>query len=222
MGGVSSMVSVESFAPRYPLLALKNIVVFPQSTTKIHVGRPRSLDAIEEAMERDHYLVASALRDPNVDEPTPSDVYDVGTLCRIKESDREQGGTIQVSLEGLCRVRITGVEATKPCYFVSVEEMYEQAGFEQENRAWARQVRELLGRYAKMRGNSANDLVDAANSANDVGHLADVLAVLVQEPKDRQALLEEPNKLKRLEQLSIVLTNELEVVDLEQKIKDRV
>jgi ATP-dependent Lon protease len=216
------MVNVESFAPRYPLLALKNIVVFPQSTTKIHVGRPRSLDAIEEAMERDHYLVASALRDPNLEEPTPSDVYDIGTLCRIKEADREQGGTIQVSLEGLCRVRIMGTEATKPCYFVSVEEMYEQAGFEQENRAWARQVRELLGRYAKMRGASATDLVDAANAASDVGHLADVLAVLVQDARERQGLLEEPNKLKRLEHLSVVLTNELEVVDLEQKIKDRV
>ena len=213
---------MESFAPRYPLLALKNIVVFPQSTTKIHVGRPRSLDAIEEAMERDQYLIASALRDPNIDEPTPSDVFDVGTLCRIKESDREQGGTIQVSLEGICRVRITGTEATKPCYFVSVEEMYEQAGFEQENRAWARQIRELLGRYAKLRGNTANELVDAANSATDVGHLGDVLAVLVTEAKDRQALLEEPNKLKRLEKLAIVLSGELEVVDLEQKIKDRV
>ena len=216
------MSSFESFAPRYPLLALKNIVVFPQSTTKIHVGRPRSLDAIEEAMERDQYLVASALRDPNIDEPTPSDVYDVGTLCRIKESDREQGGTIQVSLEGLCRVRITGTEATKPCYFVSVEEMYEQAGFEQENRAWARQIRELLGKYAKLRGNTANELVDAANGATDVGHLGDVLAVLVTEAADRQALLEEPNKLKRLEKLAVVLSGELEVVDLEQKIKDRV
>jgi len=212
----------DSFAPRYPLLALKNIVVFPQSTTKIHVGRPRSLDAIEEAMERDHYLVASALRDPTIEEPTPSDVYEVGTLCRIKESEREQGGVIVVALEGLCRVKITGTEATKPCYFVGVEEMYEQAGFEQENRAWARQIRELLGKYAKVRGNTANDLVDAANSATDVGHLGDVLAVLVNDPKERQALLEEPNKLKRLERLAIVLSGEMEVVDLEQKIKDRV
>ncbi len=212
----------DTIATRYPLLALKNIVVFPQSTTTIHVGRPRSLDAIEEAMERGHYLVASALRDPNTDEPTPSDVYEVGTLCRIKESDRETGGTIQVSLEGLCRVRITGTEATKPCYFVSVEEMYEQAGFEQENRAWARQIRELLGKYAKLRGNTANDLVDAANSATDVGHLADVLAVLVSDPQERQGLLEESNKLQRLEKLAIVLSGELEVVDLEQKIKDRV
>lgn len=216
------MVNVASFAPRYPLLALKNIVVFPQSTTKIHVGRPRSLDVIEEAMERDHYLIAAALRDPSVEEPTPKDVYDIGTLCRIKQAEREQGGTIEVALEGLCRVRITGTEATKPCYFVSVEEMYEQAGFEQENRAWARQLRELVGRYAKMRGSSANDLVDAANNAAEVGHLADVLAALVTEPKERQALLEEPNKLKRLETLAVVLNNELEVVDLEQKIKDRV
>ena len=212
----------DTIATRYPLLALKNIVVFPQSTTTIHVGRPRSLDAIEEAMERGHYLVASALRDPNTDEPTPSDVYEVGTLCRIKESDRETGGTIQVSLEGLCRVRIMGTEATKPCYFVCVEEMYEQAGFEQENRAWARQIRELLGKYAKLRGNTANDLVDAANSATDVGHLADVLAVLVSDPQERQGLLEESNKLQRLEKLAIVLSGELEVVDLEQKIKDRV
>ncbi len=214
--------NIESFAPRYPLLALKNIVVFPQSTTKFHVGRPRSLDVIEEAIERDHYLIASALRDPSIEEPTPKDVYDIGTLCRIKQADREQGGTIEVALEGLCRVRITGTEATKPCFFVSVEEMYEQSGFEQENRAWARQLRELVGRYAKMRGNSANDLVDAANSATDVGHLADVLAALVTEAKERQALLEEPNKLKRLETLAVVLNNELEVVDLEQKIKDRV
>lgn len=173
-------------------------------------------------MERGHYLVASALRDPNTDEPTPSNVYEIGTLCRIKESDRETGGTIQVSLEGLCRVRITGTEATKPCYFVSVEEMYEQAGFEQENRAWARQIRELLGKYAKLRGHAANDLVDAANSATDVGHLADVIAVLVNDPKERQGLLEESNKLQRLEKLAIVLSGELEVVDLEQKIKDRV
>ena len=216
------MTRLDAIAPKYPLLALKNIVVFPQSTTKIHVGRPRSLDAIEEAMERDQYLVASALRDPNVEDPTPSDVYEVGTLCRIRESERESGGVIVVSLEGLCRVRILGTEATKPCYFVSVEEMYEQAGFEQENRAWARQIRELVGRYAKLKGNQANDLVDASNGATDVGHLADVLAVVVSDPKDRQSLLEEPNKLKRLEKLSVVLSGELEVVDLEQKIKDRV
>ncbi len=220
VGWGNRVVRIEA-AKRYPLLALKNIVVFPQSTTRINVGVPRSLDAVEEAMDRDNYLVAAMIRDTTVDDVRPEDVYPIGTLCRIKESDRD-GGMIQIALEGLYRVRILGTEATKPCFIINIEEVFEQGGFEQENRAWARQIREQVAQYAKMRGSSANDLLDAANAVTDVGHLADVLSTLVTDVQQRQALLDEPNKLKRLETLSTVIAGELEVVDLEQKIKERV
>jgi len=213
-------------APRYPLLALKGIVVFPQSTTKINVGTPRSLDTIEEALERDSQVIAVALSDEEAEKLTEKDFYEIGTLCRIKDADRD-GGMIQVSLEGLCRMRIKAIEATRPCYFVSAEEVHETGGYEGENRAWARQVRDQLDKFAKMRGTAVNSLKDAVDGATDVGHLADVLASSVElnrgmDIKQRQALLAEPNKLKRLEQLAAVIDSELEVADLQEKIKERV
>lgn len=201
-------------------------MVFPQSTTKINVGTPRSLDTIEEAIERDSHVIAVALRNEQTEKLTEKDFYEIGTLCRIRDPDRD-GNTVQVSLEGLCRMRITGIEATKPCYFVSAEEIHETGGFEGENRAWARRVREQLDEFAHLRGSAVNSLKDAADSATDVGHLADVLASSSElnrgmDIKERQRLLEEPNKLKRLERLASVIAGELEVEALGEKIKERV
>jgi len=210
----------------YPLLALKNIVVFPHSTTRINVGTPRSLDTIEEALERGSQVIAVARSDEDAEKLTEKDFYEIGTLCRIKDADCE-GAMIQVSLEGLCRMRIKAIEATRPCYFVSAEEVHETGGDEGENRAWARQVRDQLDKFAKMRGTAVNSLKDAVDGATDVGHLADVLASSGElnrgmDIKQRQALLAEPNTLKRLKTLAMAIAGELDVAEREQKIKERV
>ncbi len=208
-------------APRYPLLALKNIVVFPHTTMRINVGTPRSLDTIEEAMGRDAHVIAVSLRDNDAEKLTERDFYEIGTLCRVKDAEHE-GGYIQVALEGIARVRISGIEATKPCYFVRVADFHETGGYEGENRAMARVTRDLLAQYGKLRGSEANDLLEMARAATDVGHLADVLNTLVTGAEERQSLLSEPNKLKRLERVAAALDGAMEVVGLEARIKERV
>lgn len=205
----------------YPLLALKNIVVFPHSTTKINVGRPRSLDAIEQALERDTYVVASMVKRESAHDLVPDEVHEIGTLCRIQEHAREDG-CIQVALEVVNRVRILGTDATKPCVIVRVEEMHERGGWEGEHRAWARHVREQLTQYARLRGSAVDDLLDAAKAATDIGCFADLVATIVTDLEQKQALLSEPNTLKRLEILATAMAGELDVAEWEQKITERV
>ncbi len=205
----------------YPLLALKNIVVLPHTTTKINVGRPRSLNAIEEALERDTYVVASMAKRESAHDLVPDEVHEIGTLCRIQEHARA-GGYIQAALEGVKRVRILGTDATTPCVIVRVEEMHERGGWEGEHRAWARHVREQLTQYARLRGSAVDDLLDAANAATDIGCLADLVATMVTDLEQKQAVLSEPNTLKRLETLAMAMAGELDVAEREQKIKERV
>jgi len=205
----------------YPLLALKNIVVFPHTTTKINVGRPRSLDAIEQALARDTYVVASMVKRESAHDLVPDEVHAIGTLCRIKEHAREDG-CIQVTLEGVNRVRILGTDATTPYVIVRVEEVHEHGGSETEHRAWARHIREQLTQYARLHGSAVDGLLNAANAATDIGCFAVLVATIVTDLEQKQALLSEPNTLKRLETLATAIAGALDVAEWEQKITERV
>jgi len=206
----------------YPLLALKNIVVFPHSTTKINIGRPRSLDAIEGALARDTAVVASMVKHESAaDDLIPDEVHEIGTLCRIQEHTRADG-CIQVALEGMHRVRILGMDATTPCVIVRVEEVHERGGSETEHRAWARHIREQLTQYARLRGSAVDNLLNAAKAATDIGCFADLVATMVTDLGQRQALLSELNTLERLETLATAMAGELDVAEREQKITERV
>src|SRR5918997_4359861 len=96
----------ELYAPRYPLLPLKNVVIFPRNVVTLLVGRPRSIQAVEEALARDRRLVVTAHRDSEIDVPRPEDLHAVGALASIGAVERQQGGGIQVVLEGIGRVRL--------------------------------------------------------------------------------------------------------------------
>ena len=96
----------ELYSPRYPLLPLKNVVIFPRNIVTLLVGRPRSIQAVEEAMTRDQQIVVTAHRDGELEDPKPEDLYAIGTLARINEIERPESGQIQVVLEGISRVHI--------------------------------------------------------------------------------------------------------------------
>src|SRR5690606_313088 len=94
------------YAPRYPLLPLKNVVIFPRNIVTLLVGRPRSIQAVEESLTRDRRIVGTAHRDSEIEEPRPEDLYQIGALAEIVSIDRQGGNSVQVVLEGICRVRI--------------------------------------------------------------------------------------------------------------------
>ncbi len=211
------------YAVRYPLLPLKNVVIFPRNVVTLLVGRTRSIQAVEEAMSRDRRIVVTAHRDPEIDDPRPDDLYTVGTLAEIVSVERQQGSNIQVVLEGLHRVDIVQFDNTRPFYCVRAEQAHEDVVPDEEAQALIQVVRELTTRYSETKSKLNADVLEMILQTDDPSHLGDLLTTqLIAEAPRRQQFLENINPAKRLEQIAVHLTTEVEMADLESRIKNRV
>jgi ATP-dependent Lon protease len=212
------------YARRYPLLPLKNVVIFPRNIVTLLVGRTRSIQAIEEAMTRDRRVVVTAHRDGDVEEPRPEDLHTTGTLVEVVQMDRQQGNnSVQVVLEGVARVRLSQFDSTRPFFTVAVDEPREVEVPPVESRATMAHVQSLARDYAESRNKLSPEVLDMIQRASEPGHLADLLATqLLTDTAKRQELLEQNDPLKRLERVAALMTGDLDMAVLEQKIKDRV
>src|SRR6476620_10720417 len=217
------MTRYEPYRTRYPLLPLKNIVIFPRNIVTLLVGRPRSIQAVEEALNRDRRVVVVAHRDPDIDDPLASDVYNVGTLAEVVKSERQQATTLQVVLEGICRVRLTSFDTTRPFFNVAAEELTEIEPTIEESRTLMKHVTEMASTFSESRNKLTNEVLDMVQRASDPGHLADLLATqLLSDTVKRQDLLEEVNPHERLVRVAGLIQSDLDIAALEQRIKDRV
>jgi ATP-dependent Lon protease len=211
------------YAVRYPLLPLKNVVIFPRNVVTLLVGRTRSIQAVEEAMARDRRIVVTAHRDPEIDDPRPDDLYTVGTLAEIVSVERQQGSNIQVVLEGLNRVDIVQFDNSRPFYCVRTEQAHEDIIPEEEAKALVQVVRELTTRYSDTKSKLNAEVLEMILQTDDPSHLADLLTTqLIAEAPSRQTYLENLNPATRLERIAVHLTTEVEMADLESRIKNRV
>ncbi|MDQ3044183.1 MAG: endopeptidase La [Chloroflexota bacterium] len=208
---------------RTPLLPLKNVVIFPRNVVTLLIGRPRSIQAVEEALLRDRQLVVTAHRDSEMDDPRAEDLYHVGTSASIISVERQQGGNIQVVLEGLSRCRMSNFDTDRTFYTVSVEELRDADSTPEEGRVLIAHVRDLAAKYAELRAKLSTEVLDMVQRASEPGHLADLLATqLLTDVQRRQTLLEMSDPIQRLEHVAVLLMGELDVAALEQKIKARV
>ncbi len=208
---------------RLPLLPLKNVVIFPRNVVTLLIARNRSIHAIEEALTGDQELVVTTHRDAIVDDPEPEDMYDIGTRVSILSAERQQGGNFQVVLEGLGRVRITEYRHDRPFYTVMPIDLIEPDHDPNEARIMIEHVQELAGRYADARDTLSNEVLEMVQQATHPGHLADMLATQIfEDVPRRQRLLETTDPIVRLERLGARLTDQLDVVELERRIHDRV
>ncbi|MBX6341801.1 MAG: LON peptidase substrate-binding domain-containing protein, partial [Thermomicrobiaceae bacterium] len=208
---------------RYPLLPLKNVVVFPRNVVTLLVGRPRSIQAVEEAMARDRRLVVVAHRDPAVDDPQPADLHPVGTLVEIVSLEPQPGGALQVALEGLQRVRLAHLDLGGPAASTRAEPLQESATLTPEARALVMHIQELARRHQEAKNAFSSDVAEMIRSTTDPSHLADLLTTqLIREPAQRQVFLEDLDPLHRLDLLAVHLTTDLDLASLEQRIKERV
>jgi ATP-dependent Lon protease len=211
------------YAVRYPLLPLKNVVIFPRNVVTLLVGRTRSIQAVEEAMARDRRIAVTAHRDAEIDDPRPDDLYQIGTLAEIVSVERQQGSNIQVVLEGLHRVEILQFDNSRPFYCVRAEQAHETHVHPEESRALVQVVRELTQRFSETKSKINADVLEMILQTNDPSHLADLLTTqLISDAARRQTFLENLNPAARLENLAVHLTTEVEMADLEQRIKNRV
>jgi ATP-dependent Lon protease len=207
----------------YPLVPLKSTVIFPRNRVTLTIGRDKSIRAVEAAFKSEKQLVAAAQRDADLDDPTPEDIFDTGTLVEILQLQPQQDGTIQITVEGVRRVRIKHWLERDPFLRVGATRPAEPAPTGAQADALVRYASTLFERFAQLNRRFSAEDVAAATAQQVPGRLADALAAnVVNDYKGQQALLELFDPLARLEKLTVTLGNEIEILELEAKIRQRV
>ncbi len=205
-----------------PLLPLKGTVVMPHQIAPLGVGRQKSLKALETALSGDRMLVLAAQKQDDLEEPRAGDIYAVGTICRIIQVGKQPDGVLQVVVEGLVRGEILGVEQEEPHFEVRVAPRPDPVEKSLEIEALMRGVLSQFERFARYSRSVAPEQYAGVMQADVPGRLADLVAQhLPLKIEERQQLLEF-NPKDRLELLSQILTRELNILELERKIQNRV
>ena len=208
---------------RIPLLPLRDIVVFPHMVVPLFVGRPKSIQALEDAMASDRQLVVAAQRVAGEEDPTPEDIFGIGTLGTIIQLLRLPDGTVKVLVEGKTRVEIRSFASIDPYFSVEIKELSDEGADTPEAEALVRSIHATFESYAKLNKQVAPELVNSVAVIFEPGKLADtVVAHLNLKLPDRQKLLEVTSAVERLEEVFSRMQAEIEVLEVERKIRGRV
>lgn len=230
-GGVMSMTSrsrsadSQLHATVLPLLPLRGMMMFPYTVTPLEVGRPRSIEALEAAMMAERRIVLVAQKDEKIEDPTRDDLFDVGTLCEVKQVLKLPGGQLRVLVEGLERVYVDDVKQEEPYYAVRVSPVQERTekDAEQKIEALRRTVSRLFEQYAKLGKKHPEESVRSVLGIEEPERLLNTIAsTIVIDLAEKQKMLELVGLAQRLEHLSMVLTREIEILELEKRIHMRV
>ncbi|NLL19231.1 MAG: endopeptidase La, partial [Clostridia bacterium] len=206
-----------------PLLPLRGLLVFPNMVIHLDVGRDRSVNAIDEAMNGNREIFLVMQKDAQTDEPELDDLYETGTIAEIKQLLKLPGGTIRVLVEGITRAKIKRLLISEPVMRVEVEIAEEEPEKTLEIEALMRNLNGLFEQYVKMSKKIPPETVMAVVAIEEPGRLADIIAShLVLKLSDKQEILEAINVRDRLETIYRILANEMEILELERRISARV
>ena len=207
-----------------PLLPLRDIIVFPHMVSQLFVGRERSINALDAAMASDKDIFLAAQKNAKTNEPTPDDIFQVGTLGTIMQLLRLPDGTVKVLVEGKKRAKIKKFPQTEEYFLVEVEEVNEQAAKGVEVEALMRSVQAAFEMYVKLNKKVQPEVLMSAQTIDDAARLSDTIVANLPTIKltDRQALLEMEDAVKRLERLHELMQAEIEILQVEKKIRSRV
>ena len=211
------------FREALPLLPLRGMIVFPFMVIPLDVGRDKSISALEEAMINDRLIVLAAQRQAKVNEPNEEDIYEVGTMAEIKQLLKLPDGTIRVLVEGLYRVNILKYLQIEPHYRVEVEKMIEINEQNIETEALIRTTLFHFEQLIKMSKKIPPEVLTSVTNIEEAGRLADIIAShLNLKVEEKQELLEAAGAQARLEVLCGLLVKEIEILEMERKINQRV
>ncbi|MBN1847412.1 MAG: endopeptidase La [Deltaproteobacteria bacterium] len=207
----------------YPLLPLRDVVVFPNMVVPLFVGRDRSIKALEYAMSHEKDIFLAAQKDAKVDNPTQKDIFFFGTLGTVLQLLRLPDGTVKALIEGKHRAKIEMFLDNQEFFMVEVEQRHITSIPDARTVALMRAVNESFDEYAKLNKKIGKDLVTTVLSIEDPSRLADTItAHLALKVIDKQELLESEDVNTRLEKLFEKLTNEINILALEGRLKKRV
>src|SRR5690349_1220593 len=207
-----------------PLLPLRDITVFPHMVSQLFVGRERSINALNEAMNRDKEIFLSAQKNAKTNEPSPEDIFAVGTIGTVMQLLRLPDGTVKVLVEGKQRARVKRFQENDDYFLVEIEEIAETAQLTVEIEALMRSVQATFEMYVKLNKKVEPEVLMSVQAIDDPARLSDTIIANLPTVKlsDRQALLEMEDAKARLERLYELMQAEIEILQVEKKIRSRV
>ncbi|MGQ9686128.1 MAG: endopeptidase La [Thiobacillaceae bacterium] len=206
-----------------PLLPLRDVVVFPHMVIPLFVGRPKSIKALENAMEAGKHILLVAQKSAAKDEPTFEDLYQVGAIASILQMLKLPDGTVKVLVEGNQRVKIVEFIDERTHYTGRGEPVQEQGALATEVEAMRRALLSLFDNYVKLNKKIPPEILASLAGIDDAGRLADTIAAhLPLKLEQKQAILEMFDLKARLEHLMGFMETEIDILQVEKRIRGRV
>ena len=210
-------------ASLYPVLPLRDIVVFPHMIVPLFVGREKSVRALEDVMKEDKQILLVAQKDAGLDDPTPDDIHRVGTVGTVLQLLKLPDGTVKVLVEGGARARITNFIDSDDFFQAEAAVIDEGAGDSAEIEALSRSVISQFEQYVKLNKKIPPEVLVSLNQIDDPSKLADTVAShLTVRVSEKQEILEIGNIGERLERVYSFMEGEIGVLQVEKKIRNRV
>lgn len=206
-----------------PLLPLRDVVVFPHMVIPLFVGRPKSIKALEAAMEQGKSIMLAAQKTAAKDEPAASDIYKIGCVANILQMLKLPDGTVKVLVEGAQRARIHNITELDSHFLADLSPVESEAGDESEVEAMRRAIVQQFDQYVKLNKKIPPEILTSLAGIDDAGRLADTIAAhLPLKLEQKQVILEIFNVAKRHEHLLGQLEGELDILQVEKRIRGRV
>lgn len=206
-----------------PLLPLRDVVVFPHMVIPLFVGRPKSIKALERAMAEDKQILLVAQKSAAKDEPSIEDLYDVGTVSAVLQMLKLPDGTVKVLVEGKSRALVEDVREDDGLFVADITPASIDAGANTETEAMRRALLAQFEQYVKLSKKIAPEILASLSGIDSPGRLADTIAAhLPLKIEQRQDVLEMFNAVERLEHLLAQIESEIDILQVEKRIRGRV
>ena len=206
-----------------PLLPLRDVVVFPHMVIPLFVGRPRSIRALEAAMEANKSIMLAAQKSAGKDDPTPEDVYEIGCVATILQMLKLPDGTVKVLVEGSQRARVNSIQDVETHFTSEVTPLTPDMSVGAEVEALRRAIVGQFEQYVKLNKKIPPEILTSLSGIDDPGRLADTIAAhLPLKLEQKQKMLEILPTSERLEALLAQLETEIDILQVEKRIRGRV
>ncbi len=206
-----------------PVLALRDVVVYPHMVIPLFVGREKSIRCLEAAMDNDKQIFLVAQKDAGVDEPEADDIYTVGTIATILQLLKLPDGTVKVLVEGSVRGEIESYKQSEPFFVANVDKLTDEEIDESEQEVLIRSAVSQFEGYVKLNKKIPPEVLTSLNGIEDAARLADTMAAhMPLKLTEKQKVLEMQGVNERLEYLMALMEGEIDLLQVEKKIRTRV
>jgi len=207
----------------YPVLPLRDVVVYPHMVIPLYVGREKSINALEAAMEEDKKILLIAQKNASDDDPKPEDINTVGTIATILRLLKLPDGTVKVLVEGDERAEIQNIFTTEDFYTAQISIFETKKIEEREADVLTRTVMNQFDQYVKMNDKVPPEILSSLSSIEDPSRLADTIAAhMPLKIEEKQVILEITDVRERLEHLLAQMESEIDILQVEKRIRGRV